>query len=332
MALSEFELIERLFNRPTGRDDVVLSVGDDAALVRFRPGMELAIAVDTLVAGVHFPFDTSPEDIGYKALAVNLSDMAAMGAEPAWATLALTTPHNDEAWLESFARGFFALAQQYGVTLIGGDTTRGALSVTVQIHGWVPTGKALRRSGAKVGEAIYVSGTLGDAGIGLLCAQRKLALPKSIAEQCVSRLNRPTPRVTLGGMLRELAHAAIDISDGLSADLGHILKASRCGARIEIMALPLSAELQTLQQHSALSKDEPNLAWPAIYEYALSAGDDYELLFTAPLTCSVHIEQLAREHGVALTRVGTIEAELGLRLVDGSGQIQSATPRGYRHF
>lgn len=335
MALSEFELIQRYFTRALSRDDVVLGVGDDAALLRCRSGMELAVSVDTMVDGVHFPRATTPEDIGYKALAVNLSDMAAMGAEPAWATLALTLPNNDEAWLDGFARGFFSLAQLFNVALIGGDTTRGPLTITVQIHGWVPQGHALRRAGACVGDAIFVSGTLGDAGVGLACVQQSVDIPRDARDACVSRLNRPTPRVRLGAALRGIAHAAIDVSDGFAADLGHVLDVSGCGARVDLSALPLSPALRPLLQRSdglpALSSIAPQ-TWSTVYDYALSAGDDYELVFTAAPAEAARIEQLSRELDVAVTRIGTIEAECGLRLTTDDGRVHGIARRGYRHF
>lgn len=335
MALSEFNLIRRYFTRPSTRDDVILSVGDDAALLRCRPGMELVISVDTMVAGVHFPRDTASEDIGYKALAVNLSDMAAMGAEPAWATLALTLPSNDETWLDGFARGFFSLAELFNVALIGGDTTRGPLTITVQIHGWVPQGRALRRAGARVGDAIFVSGTLGDAGVGLACVQQTIDIPRDARNACVSRLNRPAPRVQLGTGLRGIAHAAIDVSDGLAADLGHILDVSGCGARVDLCGLPLSPALRPLLQLRdglpALSSVAPQ-TWSAVYDYALTAGDDYELLFTAAPEHAMRIEQVGRELDVAVTRIGTIEAEPGLRLTTDDGRVHAIAQRGYRHF
>jgi thiamine-monophosphate kinase len=244
MALTEFNLIERYFTRPAAAPDpdVILGIGDDAALVRVPTGMELAVATDTLVEGVHFPPQTAPETIGHKALAVNLSDMAAMGAEPRWATLALTLPQADEDWLTAFSSGFLALAAAEGVQLIGGDTTRGPLSITVQILGLLPSGSALRRSGACAGDLVYVTGTLGDAGLALRMLQHAHG-SAAVAAPLAQRLNQPQPRTQEGLALRGIASAAIDISDGLCADLGHILAASGVGAHINLAALPLSADV-----------------------------------------------------------------------------------------
>ncbi|MGD2111948.1 MAG: thiamine-phosphate kinase, partial [Gammaproteobacteria bacterium] len=236
MADSEFDIIRRYFMpRGAGRDDVIAGVGDDAAVLRVPAEHELVVCMDTLVGDVHFPQATAPNAIGHKALAVNLSDLAAMGAEPAWATLALTLPENDADWLEQFSRGFFALAERYNVQLIGGDITRGPLSVTVQAHGFVPGGKALRRAGARPGELVCVTGTLGDAALALRLADRAPALLRQ-------RLDYPEPRVAAGIVLRDRASAVIDVSDGLLADLGHLLEADGLGAALRIGDLPRSAE------------------------------------------------------------------------------------------
>ena len=320
MPVSEFDIIRRYFEHhgPT-RGDVALGIGDDAALLVPPAGQQLAVSVDTLVAGVHFPVQTAPEAIGHKSLAVNLSDLAAMGAEPSWATLALTLPTADEAWLAAFCAGFFALAREYGVALVGGDTTHGPLSITVQIMGFVPPGQALTRAGAKPGDGVFVTGTLGDAGAGLRVVQGTLTTSTIIADQFKARLDRPTPRVAAGLALRGLANAAIDISDGLAADLGHILDASGVGAELELAKLPLSDALQ----HCGL---------PEPWRLAASAGDDYELCFTLPP--EKEAEALARLSalGCPATRVGTITAEPGLRCRNAEGKVVTLAGTGYDHF
>ncbi|MGB5467180.1 MAG: thiamine-phosphate kinase, partial [Sedimenticolaceae bacterium] len=240
MSVSEFDLIRDYFARATGaRADVLLGIGDDCALLRPPPGLALAVSVDTLVAGRHFLVDADPLHLGHKALAVNLSDLAAMGAQPAWATLALTLPQVDRNWLRAFMDGFAALAATHDVQLVGGDTTRGPLSITVQVHGFVDSLLALRRSGARAGDRIMVSGTVGDAGLALQLMQQNPG-GGSVDSRLSRRLDRPTPRVALGRLLVGQASAAIDVSDGLIADLGHICDASGVGARVELARLPLS--------------------------------------------------------------------------------------------
>lgn len=301
--LNEFELIDHFFAQQTqNRSDVMLGIGDDAALLQAPANQLLVTTTDTLISGVHFPIDTSPYDIGYKALAVNLSDLAAMGAEPAWVTLALTLPEANTQWLQEFTRGFFALASRYNVQLVGGDTTRGALSITVQAFGFVPPNRALRRSGAKPGDAIYVTGNLGDAGFAL---QQKM-------EPFLVRLNRPEPRIETGLALRDIATSAIDISDGLVADLGHILKASGVGASLDVPVLPISSELL-----AAVGLEK---AW----QLALTAGDDYELCFTAPPDKPIDCGTL----------IGHIEVATGLRLYlsDKKPFKLFEEEEGYRHF
>ncbi len=240
--MSEFDLIRDYFTDVGARrTDVDLGVGDDCALLEVPAGQQLAISIDTLAAGTHFLPDCDPESLGHKSLAVGLSDLAAMGAEPAWATLALTLPDHDPGWIAAFSRGFAALAGAHGVSLVGGDTTRGPLSVTVQVHGLVPAGRAIRRSGAAPGDRVYVSGTLGDAGLAL----RRILSGEPVDPVARARLERPTPRVALGLALRGVASAMIDVSDGLAADLGHILAASGVGAEIDLTALPLSAAVRS---------------------------------------------------------------------------------------
>ncbi len=319
--LSEFDLIRRFFSRATpSRSDVLLGVGDDAALVEVPPETQLAISVDTLVSGVHFFPEVDPEALGHKALAVNLSDLAAMGAEPAWATLALTLPSADDAWLTAFVRGFADLAGRHGVELIGGDTTRGPLSVTVQVHGLVPVGRALRRSGARVGDHIYVTGHLGDAALCLRMLQSKQGgLPAAYQSMRV-RLERPQPRVEAGLALRRIASSAIDLSDGLLADLGHVLEASGVGARVDLPQLPLSARFA---EWLAVSGD-----WTP----AIAGGDDYELCFTAAGDQSGEIEAIARELDLKITPIGRIEEEAGLRVWLGEERLWQGKGAGFDHF
>ncbi|PRH83526.1 thiamine-phosphate kinase [Arenimonas caeni] len=312
----EFALIERIRARAGRRDDVVLGIGDDAALLAPPPGHELAVSCDTLVAGVHFPDDTAPADIGHKALAVNLSDLAAMAAAPAWGTLALTLPDANQAWLDDFLDGFLALADEHGLALVGGDTTRGPMAITVNVFGLVPAGQALRRDGARPGEDIWVTGTIGDAAGGL--AQWRARGPASAKLR--HRLDRPTPRVQAGLALRGLASAGIDLSDGLAADLGHVLAASGVGARIELGRLPAS---RTLADHF----DEPR-------RWALQAGggDDYELCFTAPASRAFEIEQAMAALDLPATVVGRVVAGAGLRFDTPEGEAWTPPADGYQHF
>lgn len=315
--MNEFDLIRRHFaGQGVRRADVPLGIGDDAALLTPPPGQSLAVTVDTLHSGVHFAADIPPADLGHKALAVNLSDLAAMGAEPAWATLALSLPQADEAWLAAFAEGFFSLAERFGVQLVGGDTTRGPLSVTVQLQGFVPPAQALRRDGARPGDHLFVTGSLGDAGAGLAIEQGRLALSGPPAAALLARLRRPTPRIKAGLALRGLASAAIDISDGLAQDLGHILAASGVGAELEIDVLPLSGALR------AAGIDRP-------WRLAASAGDDYELCFTAPADADLGV---AAALDCPVTRIGRITAKPGQHWLDADGQPCEPPPRGWDHF
>jgi len=319
MSISEFALIQRYFSTHfPKRDDVIVGIGDDAALCQVPDGMQLAISVDTLVAGVHFPVNTSAEDIGYKALAVNLSDMAAMGATPAWMTLALTCPQADSQWLAQFTQGLLTLAERYHVSLIGGDTTRGALTITIQLIGFIPTSHALCRHGAQVGDYIFVTGTLGDAGLGLASIQDEFRLSLPVKAHVESRLNRPCPRIEVGLALRSIANSAIDISDGLLADLGHITTASGVGAVIELEKLPLS---QALRAEISLEQ-----AW----QFALTAGDDYELCFTIP---AKYIELLPNIlSNEQYTCIGKIEYQAGIRCIDANGHPFLPNHKGYQHF
>ncbi len=313
----EFELIARHFAALTDqRADVVLGVGDDAALLRPPPGHDLVVTVDTLVAGVHFFDDCPPAALGHKALAVNLSDLAAMGAEPAWALLALTLPVADDAWLAQFASGFAALAREFDVSLVGGDTCRGPLAISVTALGHAPRGQALRRRGARPGDGVYVSGEIGAAGLAVQARRREITLPPVLAAHAAQRLDYPQPRVALGLALRGLASAAIDVSDGLLADLGHICAASRTGARLDLDRLPLPDGALDVASHDSL----------------LGSGDDYELCFTVPPQHAPTLPALAASAGCAVTRIGQIEAAPGLWLVDATGNVRPAARGGHDHF
>ena len=317
MICSEFDLIRHFFTeQSTQRVDVPLGIGDDAALLASPPGSVLAVSMDTLIAGVHFPLDTAARAVGYKSLAVNLSDLAAMGAEPAWATLALTLPTADTSWLTGFAQGFFDLASEHDVQLVGGDTTRGPLSITVQVMGFVPQGQALLRSGSKPGDGVFFTGTVGDAGLGLRLYQQQFDASNEAAAKLIQRLEFPTPRISTGLALRGHASSAIDVSDGLAADLAHVLTASRVGADIQIDQLPLSAAYRSLA-----SADD----WQA----AVSAGDDYELCFTLP--AGQETASLAGL-GCDCTRIGEISASPGLRWRDANDRQLTLSNTGFDHF
>ncbi len=315
---SEFELIRRHFVRPTRHTE--LAVGDDGAIVRPRPGMELVISTDMLVAGTHFFPDVNPEALGWKALAVNVSDMAAMGAEPRWALLAISLPAADEAWIAALARGFFACAEAYGVDLIGGDTTRGPLNLAPTVFGEAPTGKSIRRSGARPGDEIWVSGSPGLAALGLAHRQGRCVLIDPTP--CLQALERPQPRVALGLALRGIATAAIDVSDGLFADLGHILEESARGAEIDDGALPWSS-VRAACSDEALSR-----------ACLTGGGDDYELVFTAPPAQHAAIVALAATLKLPLTPIGRIIASPAgqLLLKDSDDHEIPVGKRGFDHF
>lgn len=316
---SEFELIRKYFERAPRQtragdgsaSGVALGIGDDAALLRPSAGMELAVSTDLLLEGRHFRAGADPRKLGHKALAVNLSDMAAMGAAPRWATLAIALPEADEAWLEAFCTGFFALAERFGVALVGGDTCRGPLSLCVTILGEVPAGLALFRAGAGPGDDIWVSGELGGAALGL-------ARPEIAA--AAKRLDEPEPRVELGERLRGIASAAIDVSDGFAQDLGHILEKSGVGAIVEYELLPRPADLRNIPDRELQAR------------LALSGGDDYELVFTAPQSVRAEVTALSSELKLALSRVGSIQVgEPGLLVRDSQGRPM-ATGHGFDHF
>lgn len=320
MPQSEFDIIEHYFlKQKIHRDDVKLGIGDDAAIVSVPDDRELVVALDTLVAGVHFPVNTSAEDIAYKALAVNLSDLAAMGAEPAWFTLALTLPESDSTWLADFAKGLFSLADEYHMQLIGGDTTQGPLTISVQVAGWIPVNTALRRDTAKSGDLIYVTGTLGDAALGLQCLLQADRYSKE--PQAIERLNRPLPRVEVGLAIRDIATACIDISDGLLADIGHILNQSRVGASVDRSLIPLSEALQ-----SRCNADENQ------YQLALAGGDDYELCFCALPGSEKSLQSIAQKLNIRITCIGEILPEAGLHLHHQGRPVDFDNKSGYEHF
>lgn len=308
----EFDLIAHIRARAGQRADVVLGIGDDAALLQAPAGRQLVVTADMLNAGVHFPEATAPRDIGWKSLAVNLSDLAAMGAEPAWCTLSLSLPASDPAWLDAFLDGFLALARRHGVALIGGDTTRGPLAIAVTAIGTVEPGRALRRDGARVGDDVWVSGTLGDAAAAL----HLLPTPPADLRE---RLDRPEPRVELGRRLAGLAHAALDVSDGLLADLGHICRASGVGAEVDLDRLPASVALGA---HPASER----FAWQA------TGGDDYELCFTAPASARNALAELGVSLALPLTRIGRVVDGAGVLALDAEGRPWQPPRAGYTHF
>lgn len=315
-SMHEFDLIKHYFTWQPIPSDVRLSVGDDAAILQIPPDEELIISVDTLVEGVHFPVDTPAHAVGYKALAVNLSDLAAMGANPRWFTLALTLPAVNQTWLEGFARGLREIAAQHSIFLIGGDTTRGPLSMTLQVMGTTPKNQALLRQGAQVGDLIAVSGHLGDAAAGLAVIQQRLNLADEDAAYCIERLNYPSPRVELGLWLRNRASSCMDLSDGLMADLKHLLKRSQVGAKLYHQHLPLSSSLQKLRLSTALG-------------FALTGGDDYELLFTFPKHFSEEIINYQQVKKLELNIIGEITPQIEQVILD--YQLVNL-PDGYNHF
>ena len=323
--MGEFDLIARYFTRPARK--AVLGVGDDCALLQPAPGMQLAISSDMLVEGRHFFSDVDPAALGHKALAVNLSDLAACGAHPIAFTLALALPRADETWLQGFSNGLWALADRHGCELVGGDTTRGPLNICITVFGEVPRGQALLRSGARVGDDIYVSGTLGDARLALEALQSRLAVPAEVLKQARIRLELPTPRVALGQALQGIATAAIDISDGLAGDLTHILEASATGAAIDTaVAMTLIASCRHDAGAGAWLSSDKQL------DCVLAGGDDYELAFTAPPTQRQAVEQAAARSQTPVTRIGQIQAESGLRLLNASGASVTRPFSSFDHF
>ncbi|KPF51195.1 thiamine monophosphate kinase [beta proteobacterium AAP121] len=320
--MGEFELIARHFTRTgrSARPALALGVGDDCALLQPAPGQQLAISTDMLVEGRHFLSTVAPERLGHKALAVNLSDLAACGAEPLGCTLALALPRADEAFVAGFARGLFALADAHGIELVGGDTTAGPLNLCITVFGQVPAGQALLRSGARAGDELWVTGsTLGDARLALEVFRGTHTLPGEAFESVRRAMELPQPRVALGLALRGVATSAIDISDGLLGDLGHVLQRSKVGATVEVDALPRSAVLAA--QPLALQ-----------HECLLAGGDDYELLFTAPASAHAAVRAAGQRAHVAVTRCGRIEAAPGLRVVDAAGHAVPTPWRSFDHF
>jgi thiamine-monophosphate kinase len=335
--VGEFDLIARYFKRASqpALPGVALGIGDDCALLQPRPGTQLAISSDMLVEGRHFFPDVDPAHLGHKALAVNLSDLAACGAKPLAFTLALALPRVDEAWLAAFSRGLFALADAHGCRLIGGDTTQGPLNICITVFGEIPVvagkSQALLRSGARPGDDLYVSGTLGDARLALDALRGSIQLPADLMALVRQRLEQPTPRVALGIALRGIATAAIDVSDGLLGDLGHVLKASQCGATIDtlvaIQLISVHANKSWISgQFNAEISLQNRLAW------VLAGGDDYELLFTAPASARAAVIEAARTSATAVTRIGRIESKSGLRLVDADGQTINGQFASFDHF
>jgi thiamine-monophosphate kinase len=315
--LGEFELIDRFFTRPVRR--AVLGVGDDCALLAPAEGMTLAVSTDMLVEGRHFLSTVMPERLGHKSLAVNLSDLAACGARPLAFTLALALPTADPSFLAGFSRGLFALADRFGCELVGGDTTRGPLTIAITVFGEVPVGQVLLRSGARAGDDLYVSGTLGDARLALEVFRGHLALQGETFDRIRDRMEAPQPRVELGIALRGLATSAIDVSDGLAGDLGHVLCRSAVGAVVDVDGLPRSAELAA--QAEAVQR-----------QCQLAGGDDYELVFTAPPERRQAIAEAAASANTAVTRIGRIEAGAMLRFVDASGREVTGPTTSFDHF
>jgi thiamine-monophosphate kinase len=318
--MGEFDLIARYFTRTVRRSP--LGVGDDCALLQPQPGMQLAVSTDLLLEGRHFLPTVDPRRLGHKALAVNLSDLAACGARPLAFTLALALPGIDEPWLAAFAEGMFALADVHDCELVGGDTTRGALAINITVFGEVPAGQALLRSGARAGDDVWVSGTLGDARLALDALLGTVSLPQAVLEAARLRLETPQPRVALGLALRGIATAAIDVSDGLLGDLVHVLERSGVGATLEaVRVLPLLAAAQALQVETSKA-----------LELVLAGGDDYELAFTAPAARRAEVEEAARQAGTPVTRIGRIDALRGLRVLDAQGRPLTQKFTGFDHF
>jgi thiamine-monophosphate kinase len=333
--MGEFELIRRYFTRPAregaaGAGSVALGVGDDCALLNLAPGMQMAVSCDMLVSGRHFFADTDPRLLGHKALAVNLSDLAACGARPLAFTLALALPDARAEWLAPFSEGLWALADAHGCSLMGGDTTQGPLNICITVFGEVPRGQALLRSGAQAGDDVFVSGTLGHARMALEARWHKLMLPPEVMAHAAQRMDAPTPRIALGLALRGIASAAADVSDGLLGDLGHILERSGVGATINTA---LASRLLTAPGASAPARPAvaPDFV-PDVLPYVLAGGDDYELVFTVPPGLRAAAQAAAVASNTPITRIGQIDAETGLRLVDAQGQPVANTFASFDHF
>ena len=309
--MQEFDLIREYFTWPSGDNSIALGVGDDAAILDIEPDYQLVSSIDTLISGVHFPESTCAADIAHKALAVNLSDIAAMGAIPKYYTLALTLPEVNKNWLQDFSQSLKQLSKKFGVSLVGGDTTKGALSITISIMGWVEKGGALQRSGAQIGDGVYVSSTIGDAALALW----QLNNNEIPTHNCLEKLNRPTPQVLLGRSLQSVATACIDVSDGLEQDLSHILTASKVGSEIDVSKIPLTDELTN---HVEKQKD-----WSLV----LNGGDDYELCFTVPQKNQAILSDISKRCGVKITQIGVICESSRLKIVGAKNVGKS-----YQHF
>jgi thiamine-monophosphate kinase len=326
MTSAEFDIIGKYFKNSDRTElsdkDIVLDNGDDCAIVSVPSASQLAITVDTLISGVHFPVDAQPEDIAFKSLMVNLSDLSSMGARPRWITLAISLPQIDEHWLSAFSAQLNLLLQEWGVRLIGGDTTRGHLSITIQAMGLVEKDRFMRRDAALPGDSIFVTGTIGDAAIGLNTLEQ--GIEDEELSPCVARLNRPMPQIRFAEELSVISRCAIDISDGLLADLGHILEASDCGASIEIDQLPVSdAARYYFETYNAGDTD-----WSLL----LAGGDDYELCFTVSPDDEPRLRTLAAHHGVMLSRIGGITEQKGARCIDAKGDEMVLDNAGFDHF
>jgi thiamine-monophosphate kinase len=342
--MGEFELIRRYFDRQrdaaASGNPVALGIGDDCALLAPRPGMQLAISTDMLVEGRHFFADVDPEALGHKALAVNLSDLAAMGAKPLAFTLALALPTADPVWLEAFAKGLFGLADAHQCTLVGGDTTRGPLNICITVFGEVPVvngqSQALRRSGAQAGDDVYVSGDLGEARLALLALQGELTLPAAQLQAARLRLERPTPRVALGLALRGIASAAIDLSDGLAGDLGHLLKSSYLGCNIQNNLIIDNFAIKLITYNAintrATGFNYSNIYSEQVIDVIVAGGDDYELAFTAPPHLREAVQQAAAACGTRVSRIGHMQSQPGLWLTDLNGQATELAARSFDHF
>ena len=328
--MGEFDLIAKYFVRTSHVGGAVsLGIGDDCALLVPKPGMQLAVSTDLLIEGRHFLSTVSPASLGHKSLAVNLSDLAACGARPLAFTLALSLPQVDEAWLDGFSRGLFALADEHNCALIGGDTTRGPLSICITVFGEVPIGAALLRSGAKAGDDIYVSGTLGDARLALEVFRGNVCnVPPQVFETARNRLERPTPRVALGQALRGIASSAIDVSDGLCGDLGHILQRSGVGALLDTSLLLDLPGIQSAWLRTVPDRDDAE----QVLDWVLSGGDDYELAFTASPGARDALTAAAQSAQTRVTRIGSITAEPGLQVLNSQGQPVAQRTASFDHF
>lgn len=314
MITSEFELIKRYFTKKNRQTK--LGIGDDAAIIQIQKNHELVISSDMLVEGIHFIKNTNPSHLGWKSLAVNLSDISAMGAQPKWATLSISLPKVDPIWLKKFSQGFFKCAKKFNIDLIGGDTTKGPLSISITIMGEIKKNKSLLRSGAQIGDDIWVTGELGNASMGLACLQRKLKLSPTLKTKCIKSLQTPVPKVFFGLTLPRYAKSCIDVSDGLIQDLTHITKSSKVGATLFIEKIPCNAAIKTSKK----------------YHYALNGGDDYELLFTAPKKYSSHIQKISKKTKIITTRIGVITNQPSISILDRHGKLVSFKNKGYDHF